>query len=144
MDAAQNVALFYVVPVVLWIVVVLLLLRVWLTGRLQDSLAYLVYLRQRKTLFISLLLALAGTRVLTAIFNIATGLGWMASSPNVEAVGVLSAIVGAVLVLLFAYFLLWRGPSRTSATMVLDVPEQMAYSLGVLDRAERSQRGERP
>jgi hypothetical protein len=144
MDAVQNVALFYVVPVVLWIVVVLLLLRVWLTGRLQDSLAYLVYMRERKTLFISLLLALAGTRVLTAIFNIATGLGWMASSPNVEAVGVLGAVVGAVLVLLFAYFLLWRGPSQTSATVVLDVPEQMAYSLGVLDRAERSQQGVRP
>jgi hypothetical protein len=144
MNAVQSLALFYIVPVALWLVVLLILLRVWLTGRLQDSLAYLVYLRERKTLFVSLLVALAGTRVVTAIFNIATGLGWMTSTPGVEAVGVLSAIVGAVLVLLFAWFLLWRGPSRTSKAVVLDVPEELAYSLGVLDRAERARQGERP
>jgi hypothetical protein len=144
MDAVQNLALFYIIPVALWLVVLLILLRVWLTGRLQDSLAYLVYVRERKSLFISLLAALACTRAITAAFNIAVGLGWMAGSANVEAVGVLSAIAGSVIVLLFAWFLLLRGPSRVPKALVLDVPEHLMYSLGALDLAEQSQRGEPP
>jgi hypothetical protein len=143
-DAVQNLALFYIIPVALWLLVLLILLRVWLTGRLQDSLAYLVYVRERKSLFISLLVALAGTRAITAAFNIAAGLGWMAGSVNVEAVGVLSAIAGSVIVLLFAWFLLWRGPSRAPQALVLDVPEHLMYSLGALDLAEQSQHREPP
>jgi ABC-type nickel/cobalt efflux system permease component RcnA len=143
-NAVQNLALFYVIPVALWLVVLLILLRVWLTGRLQDSLAYLVYLRERKALFISLLVALACTRAVTAAFNIAMGLGWVVGSTTAEAVAVLSAIVGAILVLLFAWFLLWRGPTRKSRTLVLDVPDHLMYSLGVLDEAERSRQNESP
>ena len=136
MDQTQAITLFYVIPIALWVAVVVILLQVWLSRKLETSLAYLVYLRERKVLFISLLVALAGTRAASAVVRVANGFGWVGNGAELWT-GIAMSILGAVIVLLFAWFLLWKGASRLPQPMVLDVPDSLTYSLGVLDRAER-------
>ena len=140
MDQAQALALFYVIPIALWVAVLVILLQVWLTRKLEDSLAYLVYLRERKVLFVSLLVALAGTRAISAVIKVANGFGWVDNNAALWA-GIVTSVVGAAIVFVFAWFLLWKGPSRLPSPLVLDMPEQLAYSLGVLDRAEKEHAG---
>ncbi len=144
MDGSQEVALLNIVATALWLAVLLILLKVWLTRRLEDSLAYLVYLRERKVLFVSLLGTLAALRVVTALLNVASGLGWSIRSSTVSTVGLGASLVGAVLVFLFAWLILWKGPSRVRPSVVLDVPEHFSYSLGVVDRAESQREGREP
>lgn len=138
MDQTQLLTLFYIIPIALWVVVLLILLQVWLTRKLEDSLAYLVYLRERKVLFVSLLVGLAGTRAISAAVKVANGFGWVDNTVELW-VGIIASIVGALIVFFFAWFLLWKGPSRLPRPLVLDVPEHLTYSLGVLDRAEKEQ-----
>jgi hypothetical protein len=136
MNAAQDVALFYVIPIALWIGLLLILIRVWWTSTLEDSLAYLVYLRERKALFITLLVGLAAVHMANESVKFANGFGWIGDSMTL-AVGLAATFLGALILFLFAWFLLWRAPSQVQRPIVLDVPEHLAYSLGVLDRAER-------
>ncbi len=135
MNGLQSLTLFYLIPIVLWLCLLLIVCWIWWTKRLEDSLAYLVYLRERKVLFVSLLAALAALRVVTAVINIASGFGYVSAAALLE-IGVVASIIGGVIVFAFAWLLLWRGPRRTPAPLVLDVPQHLAYSLGALDRAE--------
>ena len=135
MNGLQSLTLFYLIPIVLWLCLLLIVCWIWWTKRLEDSLAYLVYLRERKVLFVSLLAALAALRVVTAVINIASGFGYVSAAALLE-IGVVASIIGGVIVFAFAWLLLWRGPRQTPAPLVLDVPQHLAYSLGALDRAE--------
>ncbi len=135
MNGLQSLTLFYLIPIVLWLCLLLIVCWIWWTKRLEDSLAYLVYLRERKVLFVSLLAALAALRVVTAVLNIASGFGYVSAAALLES-GVVASIIGGVIVFFFAWLLLWRGPRQTPAPLVLDVPQHLTYSLGALDRAE--------
>lgn len=140
MDALQTLALFNLVPIALWLTLLLIVCWIWWTKRLQDSLAYLVYLRERKVLFVSMLGALAVLRVVGAVISLASGFGYV-SSTELLLTGVVGSILGGVVVFLFGWLLLWRGPARTATPLVLDVPEHLTYSLGALDRAESERTG---
>jgi hypothetical protein len=135
MDALQDLALFYVVPIALWLTLLLIVCWVWWTRKLEDSLAYLVYLRERKVLFVSLIAGLACLRVAAALVNLMSGFGWV-NGLGVLVTGVAASIIGALIVFLFGWLLLWRGPSRLPQPLVLDIPNHLTYSLGVLDRSE--------
>jgi hypothetical protein len=143
MNAAQDVALFYVIPIALWVGLLLILFRVWWMSTLEDSLAYLVYLRERKALFITLLVGLAAVHMTNESVKFANGFGWVGASATL-AVGLAATFLGALILFLFAWFLLWRAPSEIRRPIVLDVPEHLAYSLGVLDRAEREREAPEP
>jgi hypothetical protein len=136
MDALQDLALFYIVPIALWITLLLIVCWVWWSRKLEDSLAYLVYLRERKVQFVSLIAGLACLRVAAALINLASGFGWV-DSAAVLVTGVVASILGAAIVFLFGWLLLWRGPSRLPQPLVLDLPPHLTYSLGALDRAEQ-------
>jgi hypothetical protein len=135
MDGLQELALFYLIPVALWLTLLLIVCWIWWTRKLADSLAYLVYLRERKVLFVSLIAGLASLRVAAGLVNLVSGFGWV-SAFAVLVTGVVASIAGAVIVFLFGWLLLWRGPSRLPRPLVLDLPDHLTYSLGVLDRAE--------
>lgn len=136
MNEAQALAFFYVIPIALWLALLGVLVRVWWSRRLEDSLAYLVFLRERKVLFISLLVALTVLHIVVEFVNLLNGLGGIAG-PAVLGFGLVATTVGAVIVFLFAWFLLRGAATGARHPVVLDVPEHIAYSLGVLDRAEQ-------
>jgi hypothetical protein len=140
MNGLQNLTLFYLIPIALWLTVLLIVCWIWWSKRLEDSLAYLVYLRQRKVLFVSMLAALAADRVVAGVINLASGFGYISATGVLEA-GIVASIIGGVIVFLFGYLLLWRGPSRVPSPLVLDLPAHLAYSLGALDRAESEHGG---
>jgi hypothetical protein len=131
----QELALFNLIPIALWLTLLFLVCWIWWSKRLQDSLAYLVYLRERKVLFVSMLAGLAALRVVGAIVSLASGFGYV-SSGQLLLTGLVGSVIGGVIVFLFGWLLLWRGPAHTPAPLVLDVPEHLTYSLGALDRAE--------
>jgi len=135
MDALQDLALFYIIPIALWLTLLLIVCWIWWTRKLADSLAYLVYLRERKVLFVSLIAGLACLRVAAGLVNLVSGFGWV-SSFAVLITGVVASVTGGVIVFLFGWLLLWRGPTRLPQPLVLDLPAHLTYSLGVLDRAE--------
>ncbi|HTT14631.1 MAG TPA: hypothetical protein VMG81_02475 [Thermoplasmata archaeon] len=132
----QDLALFYLIPIALWLTLLLIVCWIWWTKRLEDSLAYLVYLRERKVRFVSLIGALALTRIVAAVVNLASGIGWV-SGLAVLVTGIVASVLGGILVFLFGWLLLWRGPAAVPHPLVLDVPEHLAYSLGVVDRTDR-------
>jgi hypothetical protein len=136
-NEAQDLALFYFVPIALWAALILILFRVWWSRKLEDSLAYLVYLRERKVLFVSLIVGLACLHVVNESVKVANGFGWVSGYATLG-VGLVASIAGAAILFLFAWFLVWRGPARLPDPVVLDLPENLAYSLGVLDRAEKA------
>jgi hypothetical protein len=142
-NEAQNLALFYLIPIALWVALLLIVFRVWWSRKLEDSLAYLVYLRERRVLFVSLIVGLAFLHMANEAVKIANGFGWIGDYATLG-VGIVVSVAGTLIVFLFAWFLLWRGPSQVPRPIVLDVPENLAYSLGVLDRAERERRGREP
>ncbi len=135
MDTAQYVALFYLVPIALLLALLAVLFRVWWSRKLEDSLAYLVFLRERKVLFISLLVGLATDHLVGQSARLANGFGWL-SDYAMLGIGIVTSVVGALLVFLIAWLLLRGGADRRSQPVVLDVPEHLVYSLGVVDRAE--------
>lgn len=136
MNVVQDLALFYVIPIALWIALLAILFRVWWSSKLEDSLAYLVYLRERKVLFVSLIGGLAVVHVINEFVKIANGFGWVGSYAT-AGVRIVASVAGSVIVFLFAWFLLWVGPARLPRPLVLDVPDHLTYSLGVLDRVEK-------
>jgi hypothetical protein len=134
-NGLQDLALFYLIPIALWLTVLLVVCWIWWTKRLEDSLAYLLYLRERKLLFVSLLAALASTRVAAALVNLASGFG-LVSATAVLVTGIVASIVGGSIVFLFGWQLLWRGPTSLPSPLVLDLPDHVTYSIGAVDRAE--------
>ena len=135
MVAAQYLALFYLIPIALWLALLAVLFRVWWSRKLEDSLAYLVFLRERKVLFISLLVGLTAVHLFAESVRLANGLGWLNDFATLG-IGLVTSVVGALIVFLFAWFLLRGSSGRRTQPVVLDVPEHLIYSLGVLDRAE--------
>ncbi len=135
MNTVQGLALFYAIPIALWLGLLAILFRVWWSHKLEDSLAYLVFLRERKVLFISLLAALTVLHVIVEFVNLVNGLGGLPDSFALG-LGLVATIVGALIVFLFAWFLLRGAAGPHRSPVVLDLPEHLAYSLGVLDRAE--------
>jgi hypothetical protein len=136
MGPLEDLTLFYLVPIALWLTLLVIVCWIWWAKKLEDSLAYLVYLRERKVQFVSLIVGLACLRVVAALVNLVSGFGWV-SSFDVLVTGVAASIIGGTIVFLFGWLLLWRGPSRQTQPLVLDVPAHLAYSLGALDRAEQ-------
>ncbi len=134
MNEPEAIALFYLIPIALWLALLGVLFRVWWSHKLEDSLAYLVFLRERKVLFLSLLGALTVLHVTVEVVNIANVLGWL-GGPAVIGFGLVATLLGSLIVFLFAWFLLGAKPSNTKP-MVFDGPEHLAYSLGIIDRAE--------
>jgi hypothetical protein len=141
-DVVQTLTLFYVIPIALWLALIGVLFRVWWTRRLEESLAYLVFLRQRRAFFTSLIVGLAALHVLYESVRISNGFGWISNVYMFE-IGIGTSVAGGVLVFLFAWRLLWRGAPQRSLSTVLDLPEPLLYSLGVVDRTE-SGRDPRP
>jgi hypothetical protein len=135
-DPAQEVALFYALPIALWLSLLLILLRTWTAHRLEESLAYLIYIRERKLRFVLLFAGVALTQIVNAtnrLLSIFLGL----SGPGIVAVSITAEAAGGLLVALIGWNLLWQAPRQIGRETVLDVSEPMAYALGVVDRAER-------
>lgn len=143
MDSAQAFALFYVVPIALWFALLAVLFRVWWSHKLEDSLAFLVFLRERKVLFVSLLISLTVVHIGSLFVRLANGFGWVDDWVALG-FGLIASVVGSLIVFLFAWFLLRVGSPGSRAPVVLDLPEHLAYSLGVLDRAEKNEERARP
>lgn len=142
MSPPDAFALFYIIPIALWLTLVVILFRVWWSRKLEDSLAYLVFLRRRKVLFVSLFASLAALHVAEESLLLANGLGWISTSMTLD-VGLVGSVVGGVLIFSFGWLLLRGAASQVSRPIVVDVPAHLAYSLGVLDRSEhdKDQRG---
>ncbi len=135
MSPTQDLAFFYLVPIALWFALLAILVRVWWSGKLEDSLAYLVFLRERKLLFVSLLVALTVLHIGVEFVNFASTFNSIGGTA-VLAFGIGATTVGALIVFLFAWLLLRRPPPGPRRSLVLDLPDNIAYSLGALDRAE--------
>lgn len=135
MFSAQDLAFFYLAPIALWLALLAILVRVWWSGKLEDSLAYLVFLRERKLLFVSLLVALTLLHVGVELVNIVSTFESIGGTAML-AFGLGTTTVGALIVFLFAWLLLRRPPKGPRRSLVLDLPDHLAYSLGALDRAE--------
>jgi len=138
-NEAEVLAFFYLIPVALWLTILAILLQVWWGGKLEDSLAYLVFLRERKVLFVSLIAGMAAVHLVNESVKILYGVGGISESTTLT-VGLMASLAGAALVFLFAWFLLRGAQTKVARPIVLDVPPHMVYSLGVLDRAEQEQR----
>jgi Mn2+/Fe2+ NRAMP family transporter len=138
MTQPDSLALFYVIPIILWLVLVVILFRVWWSRKLEDSLAYLVFLRQRKVLFVTLFASLAALHVAEDSLQITNGFGWISDTMTVD-IGVAGAVVGGIIIFLFGWLLLRGAATHVQRPIVLDVPAHLAYSLGVLDRSEQEQ-----
>ena len=142
MNEPQAIALFYLIPIALWLALLGILFRVWWSHTLEDGLAYLVFLRERKVLFVSLLAGLTILHVIVEVVNIGFVLGWFAGL-SVLTFGLAASVIGSVLVFLFGWVLL-RGAGPTSPRpAVLDGPEHLAYTVGLVDRAEAAQASRR-
>jgi pilus assembly protein TadC len=139
MGSPDTLALFYVIPIALWLALVVILFRVWWSRKLEDSLAYLVFLRERKVLFVSLFASLAALHVAEESLQITNGFGWISDSMTLD-IGLAGSVAGAVIIFLFGWLLLRGASIHVQRPIVLDVPPQLAYSLGVLDRSEQEQR----
>ena len=135
MNETQAIALFYLIPIALWLALLGILFRVWWSHKLEDGLAYLVFLRERKVLFVSLLAGLTVLHVIVEVVNIGYVLGWFAGL-SVLTFGLTASVVGSVLVFLFGWVLLRGAGPKTAHPTVLDGPEHLAYTLGLVDRAE--------
>lgn len=139
MGLPNGFALFYLIPIALWLALVVILFRVWWSRKLEDSLAYLVFLRQRKVLFVSLFASLAVLHVAEESLQLSNGFGRISSSTTVG-IGVVGSVAGAIIIFVFGWILLRGASSQVARPIVLDVPPHLAYSLGVLDRAEEESR----
>jgi hypothetical protein len=136
LTALQNLALFYLIPIALWLALVVILFRIWWSQKLEDSLAYLVFLRERKVLFMSLFIGLAVLHVAEESLLMTNAFGWI-SERTTEIIGLAGSVVGAVIIFLFGWLLLRGAASKVGRPVVLDVPPHLAYTLGVLDRSEQ-------
>lgn len=135
-NEAQQLAVYYVIPIALWLTLLAILFRVWWSRKLEDSLAYLVFLRERKVLFVSLIALMAVIHLSNESIKIATGIGWIGGPVALEA-GLTASVAGALTLFFFAWSLLRGAAKRVARPIVLDIPPHLAYSLGVLDRAEQ-------
>jgi Na+/H+-translocating membrane pyrophosphatase len=96
-----------------------------------------VCLRECKVLFVSLMASMAIIHVVNESVKIMNGVGGISTSVTLEVcLGV--SVAGAILIYLFASFMLKGATRRVSRPIVLDVPAHLAYSLGVLDRTEEA------
>ncbi len=135
-NGAQEVALFYAIPIAFWLTLLFILFRTWLSNRLEESLAYLVYVRERRFLFLFMIGGVAVTQIVNALNRLVSaflGLG----GPGVLGVSITAEAIGGLLVARIGWMLLVQAPQRVGRETVVDVPEPMAYALGVVDRADR-------
>ncbi len=144
MNPSEALALVYFVPILFWFAVIGLLFRIWWSRRLEDSLAYLVFLRERKVLFVSLILGLAALHVTNSLVKMFNGFGWV-SDYDALGIGMVVAVAGSVIVFLFGWTILRVPASGPDHPLTVDGPAHFLYAAGVVDRVEHdADRGPAP
>lgn len=110
-------------------------LQVWGAGELRDSLAYIVYLNERRTRFAALFTLVLVGYVLTGVVSVIGTMDLLRTTfvVTLRAVSFVTASVGLLLILVWGF-----RPRRATVgeRTVLDAPESRLYALGLVDRSE--------
>ncbi len=110
-------------------------LQVWGAGELRDSLAYIVYLNERRTRFAALFTLVLVGYVLTGVVSVIGTMDLLRTTFVVTllAASFVTASVGLLLLLVWGF-----RPRRATVRerTVLDASESRLYALGLVDRSE--------
>ncbi len=110
-------------------------LQVWGAGELRDSLAYIVYLNERRTRFAALFTLMLVGYVFTGVVSVIGTMDLLRTTfvVTLRAASFVSGSVGLLLILVWGF-----RPHRATVgeRTVLDAPESRLYALGLVDRSE--------
>ncbi len=110
-------------------------LQVWGAGELRDSLAYIVYLDERRTRFATLFTVMLVGYVFTGVVSVVGSMDLLRNTlvVTLRAASFGIGSVGLLLILLWGF-----RPRRATVReqTVLDAPESRLYALGLVDRSE--------
>ena len=129
MTSALTVGVLYVLPLILWLVFLLVVVRVLLSGALEDSLGYLVILRRRRNEFVALLAILAVSQIAKDAIQVVGGLGSLSEGVSVLLALVLN-IIGAGALFAIAWALLRPKAVTPAEDRLLSTMAESLYVLG--------------
>jgi hypothetical protein len=126
---ATTLGILYVLPLVIWVIFLGIVWRVFASGSLEDSLAYLVILRSRRNRFVGFLALLAVSQIVKDSVQVVWGLG-SASDPLMLAVSIVCNVVSALALVGLAWTLLTRGSLTPMEDRVLSNTAEALYAIG--------------
>lgn len=129
MASAVTIGVLYLLPLAIWLVFLIVMVRVLLAGKLEDSLGYLVILRRRRNEFVALLSLLAVSQIIKDGIEIAWGVGSFGESVTVISSVVLN-IISAGALFAIAWVLLRPKSVTPTEDRLLTTMAESLYALG--------------
>jgi len=134
-DAEQDtmdvgtIGLFYVAPLVLWLIFLAVVARVFTGGTLEDSFAYLVILKRRRVEFVVFLVVLGASQIAKDSVQVAWALGSLGEGAMLVSAIVFN-IVSAGAIVGLAYTLLRKASLTPAEDRVLSRAAEAMYAVG--------------
>jgi hypothetical protein len=128
MDAG-TIGLFYVAPLALWVIFLAVVGRVLSGKSLEDSFAYLVILKRRRTQFVAMLILLAVSQITKDAIQVAWSVGSLSDTAMLVPSIVLN-VVSAGAVVGLAWALLRKASLTPEEDRVLSSTAEAMYAMG--------------
>lgn len=129
MPSIVTVGVLFALPLAIWLVFLVVVVRVLLAGALEDSLGYLVILRRRRNEFVALLAVLALSQIVKDTVQILWGISEIGQSvTSLVALGF--NIISAAAVFSLAWLLLRPKTVTPKEDRLLSTMAESLYAIG--------------
>ena len=129
MTSIATVGVLFALPLAIWLVFLVVVVRVLLAGALEDSLGYLVILRRRRNQFVALLAILAVSQIVKDTIQILWGIAEIGQSvASLASPGF--NIISAAAVFSLAWLLLRAKTVTPKEDRLLSSMAESLYALG--------------